>query len=596
MPLDDRIQRLADTIIHEVRGPIEDALHHLLADVMAVASEDRDLAVQSALAAAAAEHQAALAAVEERAGLDRVDEEALRNQLEQDREARLAALRHQLEQDREARLAELRNQLEQERDASLADLRNQLEQDREAGFAALRDTLERGHADELAGVRDALGREHREQIVALRGELAREHDASLDAIREDLAREHETALGTVRDELARERDAAIEAVRAEVAHLASEAAGTAALAAAVTDADRGKQEAEVRAAALEQELDRSRHDADQARQAAEEARADADRARADVSLAQQAARDEERARQDAEDRRLAAEEGVTLAHASERQQELACSDRTLDAFRRMDAARSLTEILDILADQAELEIGRVAILMATASRLRGLTWRGLPGADAAAFDSPVVPGTVFALAISTGLPASTSDAPIGADGEPLAALLSAPPDRVGLAIPIAVGGQVVAILYADDAGRQAPVVPSAWPEIAELLARHAGRCLEVVTAAHAAALAGRVIDEPASDGSRLPDMATIADERREEESARRYARLLISEIKLYNEATVEQGRIERNLLARLGPEIERARRLFEEKIPAAVRQRADCFDEEVVRTLAGGDAEMLGQT
>ena len=59
---------------------------------------------------------------------------------------------------------------------------------------------------------------------------------------------------------------------------------------------------------------------------------------------------------------------------------------------------------------------------------------------------------------------------------------------------------------------------------------------------------------------------------------------------------MEQGRTERDLLTRLGPEIERARRLYEEKIPAAVRQRVDCFDEEVVRTLAGGDAGLLGRT
>jgi uncharacterized membrane protein len=57
---------------------------------------------------------------------------------------------------------------------------------------------------------------------------------------------------------------------------------------------------------------------------------------------------------------------------------------------------------------------------------------------------------------------------------------------------------------------------------------------------------------------------------------------------------VEQGRAEGNLLTRLGPEIERARRLYEEKIPAAVRQRVDCFDDEVARTLAGGDAGLLG--
>jgi hypothetical protein len=71
--------------------------------------------------------------------------------------------------------------------------------------------------------------------------------------------------------------------------------------------------------------------------------------------------------------------------------------------------------------------------------------------------------------------------------------------------------------------------------------------------------------------------------------------LLISEIKLYNQELVERGRREGNLLGLLGPEIERARRLYEEKIPSAVRVRVDCFDEEIVRTLAGGDRTLLGQ-
>jgi hypothetical protein len=111
---------------------------------------------------------------------------------------------------------------------------------------------------------------------------------------------------------------------------------------------------------------------------------------------------------------------------------------------------------------------------------------------------------------------------------------------------------------------------------------------------HAAILAGRVQREQAPTAVHPPEGSPYADDRREEESARRYARLLISEIKLYNETAVDLGRQERNLLERLGPDIERARRLYEEKIPAAVRRRVDCFDEEVVRTLAGGDPGSLG--
>ncbi len=209
---------------------------------------------------------------------------------------------------------------------------------------------------------------------------------------------------------------------------------------------------------------------------------------------------------------------------------------------------------------------------------------------------PGHPGTVFGRAIATGLPVSTSDAPLGSDDDPLAARLATPPGRVGLAVPISVGGRAVAILYADDAGDRAPIVPSNWPELAEILARHAGRCLELLTISRASALVARAQDERLSPTGPGPDDAlALADEQRGEESARRYARLLISEIKLYNEPAVEQGRAERDLLTRLGPEIERARRLYEEKIPADVRQRVDCFDEEVARTLAGGDAGLLGQ-
>ncbi|HEX7088146.1 MAG TPA: hypothetical protein VF198_17435, partial [Vicinamibacterales bacterium] len=85
------------------------------------------------------------------------------------------------------------------------------------------------------------------------------------------------------------------------------------------------------------------------------------------------------------------------------------------------------------------------------------------------------------------------------------------------------------------------------------------------------------------------------DSSEEAESARRYARLLISEIRLYNEATVEAGQKARDLLARLKPQIDRARRLYEERVPASARARADFFGQELIRTLANGDATLLGQ-
>jgi hypothetical protein len=81
----------------------------------------------------------------------------------------------------------------------------------------------------------------------------------------------------------------------------------------------------------------------------------------------------------------------------------------------------------------------------------------------------------------------------------------------------------------------------------------------------------------------------------DDDAARRYARLLVSEIKLYHESAVTAGRRDRNLLERLRTEIERARRLYDERVPPPILARTDYFNQELVRTLANGDESLLGQ-
>ena len=77
-------------------------------------------------------------------------------------------------------------------------------------------------------------------------------------------------------------------------------------------------------------------------------------------------------------------------------------------------------------------------------------------------------------------------------------------------------------------------------------------------------------------------------------AARRTARLLVAEIRLYHEPAVNEGRQQRNLLSRLAPEIERARQAYNDRVPAGVRGHTDFFHQELIRTLAGGDATLLG--
>ena len=84
----------------------------------------------------------------------------------------------------------------------------------------------------------------------------------------------------------------------------------------------------------------------------------------------------------------------------------------------------------------------------------------------------------------------------------------------------------------------------------------------------------------------------LGDERREE--ARRFARLLVSEIKLYNERAVVEGREHGNLYQRLREDIERSRQMYDERIPADVRSSSNFFHEELVRILADGRSDALG--
>ena len=80
----------------------------------------------------------------------------------------------------------------------------------------------------------------------------------------------------------------------------------------------------------------------------------------------------------------------------------------------------------------------------------------------------------------------------------------------------------------------------------------------------------------------------------EHEEAQRLARLLVTEIKLYNEDAVEQGRRSGDVYNRLQEDIDRSRQIFEDRIDPAVRNENDYFKQALVRILAGGDPAILG--
>ncbi len=76
--------------------------------------------------------------------------------------------------------------------------------------------------------------------------------------------------------------------------------------------------------------------------------------------------------------------------------------------------------------------------------------------------------------------------------------------------------------------------------------------------------------------------------------ARRFSRLLVSEIELYNKSSVEEGRRNKDLYQRLKKDIDRSRETYEKRFAHTVARKIDYFHEELVRTLAHNDAPLLG--
>jgi len=78
------------------------------------------------------------------------------------------------------------------------------------------------------------------------------------------------------------------------------------------------------------------------------------------------------------------------------------------------------------------------------------------------------------------------------------------------------------------------------------------------------------------------------------DEARRLARLLVSEIQLYNQEEVAEGRRNNDIYERLKDDIDRSRQLYEERVDPGIRESTDYFYQELVRQLGAGDSKTLG--
>lgn len=76
--------------------------------------------------------------------------------------------------------------------------------------------------------------------------------------------------------------------------------------------------------------------------------------------------------------------------------------------------------------------------------------------------------------------------------------------------------------------------------------------------------------------------------------AQRFARLLMDEIKLYNQAKVAEGRKHKDLYDRLKEDIDKSRSTYQKRYGNTVAAGADYLNVELIRSLAEDDASLLG--
>ena len=76
--------------------------------------------------------------------------------------------------------------------------------------------------------------------------------------------------------------------------------------------------------------------------------------------------------------------------------------------------------------------------------------------------------------------------------------------------------------------------------------------------------------------------------------AKRFARLLVDEIKLYNKSKLAEGRSNKNLYDVLKDPIDKSRATYQKRYGVTVAASGNYFEDEIKRSLAEDDLSVMG--
>ncbi len=315
----------------------------------------------------------------------------------------------------------------------------------------------------------------------------------------------------------------------------------------------------------------------------------------------------------------------------------------LKAISSIHAGTSQKEILRALLDSTVLYCGRAALFVIKAGTATGWQGRAFSNSDDI---------KDFLLDVSSGLAADvmqTRKASLGNSRELDSQFVSrfgAPADDQVLLLPLLLKDKLAALVYTD-AGTHAGAsmdaaalellvtATSAWLEVASLrkqaqkegtpegsvgekseapssvqsvssfsdpFASHAPTHAPVapppvVEQAMAAAATADVESAPlpAKHEARAPEPPQASPEDAEvHRKAQRFARLLLDEIKLYNQVKVTEGRKNRDLYDRLKEDIDKSRMTYQKRYGNTAAASGDYLTHELLRSLAEDDISLMG--
>ena len=185
----------------------------------------------------------------------------------------------------------------------------------------------------------------------------------------------------------------------------------------------------------------------------------------------------------------------------------------------------------------------------------------------------------------------------------------APADRNATVFPLVVRDKVAAILYCDTGSKAGGATDFSaievltrytclWLELAAGKKTGGPQAAQSVSSASAQTLS--VAPTPAESAPTVSEAAGLAignlsaDEQELHKKAQRFAKLLVDEIKLYNQSKVAEGKQNRDLYKVLREDIEKSRATYEKRYGGTPVAPARYFDSEIVRILADNDRSLMG--